>query len=607
MFGMRCNLLLKTPLLMVALPLALIAVPASAQAGAATPTPAPAAQPQPSQQTPVFRTNADLVLVDVVVREKKGGKPVEGLEKSEFQAFEDGQQQALTVFEEHRATDTILASKAPALPPHVYSDFPQYAITSAANVLLLDALNTPLNDQKYARAQMIRYLHTIPPGARIAVFTLGSKLQMIRGFTTDQGAVAAAINGKRGAAETSRIVDQNDVESTSGLSEFGSALPGPTSSALAAFSKETETFTIDVRKRMTIAALEQLGRFLSTVPGRKNLIWSTGSFPISLDLDPSQLDGESRDYAADIAALDELLARARVAVYPVDARALMTLPNANLANDAAGGQRLSLQGAAAQGLANDQGQPQKWWESHQTMEQVAQETGGRAYYNTNAVGQAVASAIADGSNYYTLGYVPTNKNYNGGLRKIEVRLEEKEYDVSYRRGYDAVDPAKVDKLHAARLSPVTGGMLHGSLPLSQVIFEVRVLPAGDPALHGVQPAAGPAVKPEKPLQEPVRRYMIDYSIDPHRLAFAELPDGKLRAELEVAQAVYDVDGKRVNYSDTGLEVDLTAQELARAMRLGIPVHEEIDLPAGDVYVRMGVRDATSGRLGTVEIGVGSRQ
>ncbi|MGB9029165.1 MAG: VWA domain-containing protein, partial [Acidobacteriaceae bacterium] len=525
--------------------------------------------------------------------------------------FEDGQAQALTVFEEHRVTDTIQASKSPALPPHVYSDFPQYAIASAANVLLLDALNTPLNDQKYARAQMIKYLHTIPPGARIAVFTLGSKLQMIRGFTTDQGAVAEAINGKRGAAETSQIVDQNDVESSSGLSEFGTGagMSAQTAAALESFGKEMATFTIDVRKRMTIAALEQLGRFLSTVPGRKNLIWSTGSFPISLDLDPSQLDGESRDYAADIAALDELLARARVAVYPVDARALMMLPNANLARDPAGGQRLSLQGAAASGVANATAQ-QGWWESHVTMQQVATETGGKAYYDTNAVGQAVASAIADGSNYYTLGYVPVNKNYNGGLRKIEVRLEEKDYEVSYRRGYEAVDPAKVDKLHAEKLSPVTGGMLHGALPLSQVIFEVRVLTAGDPALHGVQPAAGPAGKPEKPLQEPVRRYMVDYSIDPHRLAFAELPDGKRRAELEVAQAVYDVDGKRVNYSDTGLEVDLTAQELARALRLGIPVHQEIDLPAGDVYVRLGVRDATSGRLGTVEIpirqGVGSR-
>jgi hypothetical protein len=356
--------------------------------------------------------------------------------------------------------------------------------------------------------------------------------------------------------------------------------------------------------------MEQLARFLSTVPGRKNLIWSTGSFPISLDLDPSQPDAESRDYAADLAALDELLARARVAVYPVDARALMTLPNANLANDAAGGQRLSLQSAAANGFANATAQ-QKWWESHQTMQQVAEETGGQAYYNTNAVGQAVASAITDGSNYYTLGYVPANRNYNGGLRKIEVRLEEKEYETSYRRGYDAVDPAKADKLNAEKLSPVAGGMLHGALPLSQVIFEVRVLAAGDPALHGVQPAPGPAGKPDKPLQEPVRRYMVDYSIDPHHLALTELPDGKRQAELEAALAVYDVDGKRVNYSDVGLEVDLTAQELARALRLGIPVHQEIDLPAGDVYVRIGVRDATSGRLGTVEIpirqGIGSRE
>jgi VWFA-related protein len=607
-FTMRWNSILSFFSLLSGASLALFLMPALR---AQTAAPESSAKPQQStEQTPLFRTNADLVLVDVVVREKKGGKPVEGLEKSEFQVVEDGQAQALTVFEEHRATDTIEASKAPVLPPHVYSDFPQYAIASAANVLLLDALNTPLNDQKYARAQMIRYLKTIPPGARIAVFTLGSKLQMIRGFTTDQGAVAAAINGKRGAAENSPVADQNEVESSSGLSVFGSGLAGPTSSALEAFSKELETFTIDARKRMTIAAMEQLARFLSTVPGRKNLIWSTGSFPISLDLDPSQPDAESRDYAADLAALDELLARARVAVYPVDARALMTLPNANLANDAAGGQRLSLQSAAASGFANATAQ-QKWWESHQTMQQVAEETGGQAYYNTNAVGQAVASAITDGSNYYTLGYVPANKNYNGGLRKIEVRLEEKEYETSYRRGYDAVDPAKADKLNAEKLSPVAGGMLHGALPLSQVIFEVRVLAAGDPALHGVQPAPGPAGKPDKPLQEPVRRYMVDYSIDPHHLALTELPDGKRQAELEAALAVYDVDGKRVNYSDVGLEVDLTAQELARALRLGIPVHQEIDLPAGDVYVRIGVRDATSGRLGTVEIpirqGIGNRE
>ena len=108
------------------------------------------AKPQQSPETtPVFRTNADLVLVDVVVREK--GKSVEGLKASDFHVAEDGAEQKITIFEEHKVTEAVQASRSPVLPAHVYSNFPQYAVTSAANVLLLDALNTPINDQKYAR------------------------------------------------------------------------------------------------------------------------------------------------------------------------------------------------------------------------------------------------------------------------------------------------------------------------------------------------------------------------------------------------------------------------------------------------------------------------
>lgn len=152
------------------------------------------AKPQQSPETtPVFRTNADLVLVDVVVREK--GKTVEGLKASDFHVSEDGTEQKVTVFEEHKVTEAVQASRGPVLPAHVYSNFPQYAIASAANVLLLDALNTPISDQKYARLQMVKYLHKIPAWTRIAVFTLGSRLQMIRGFTTDQGAIDQAIGG----------------------------------------------------------------------------------------------------------------------------------------------------------------------------------------------------------------------------------------------------------------------------------------------------------------------------------------------------------------------------------------------------------------------------
>ncbi len=573
---------------------------------AQTVAPGPDGRPQQSTETtPVFRTNADLVLVDVVVREK--GKAVEGLKASEFHVSEDGAEQKVTVFEEHKSTDAVQASKGPALPANVYSNFPQYAITSAANVLLLDALNTPINDQKYARAQMIRYLHKIPVGTRIAVFTLGSRLQMIRGFTTDQGAIEQAIGGKRGEAQTSPVAADPLDTSNSALTNFGAEGPSETAQALESFGKESETFGADVRVRMTIAALEQLARYLGTTPGRKNLIWFSASFPINMDPDSNGDTGQVLDYGPQVQAMDEQLARARVAVYPVDARALMTLPNANPANDPGGGQTLTMQGVVASAMANDLQRPQQWWSSHVTMDKMAEETGGKAYYDTNSVGKAVESAIAHGSNYYTLGYVPANRNYNGGYRKVAVQVEECRCELSYRRGYDAVDPVKEDAAKVGKLSPLAAAMLVGLPPLSQVIFEARMLVAGDPALRGVAAAAGPAGKPEKPLKAPVTRYMVDYSIDPHYLVLTALPDGRRQAELEIAQAVYDLDGKRVNYSDAGLEVNLTAQQMARAMQLGIPIHQEIDVPAGQVYLRMGVRDATSGRIGTLQVAAGNRQ
>jgi hypothetical protein len=140
-----------------------------------------------------------------------------------------------------------------------------------------------------------------------------------------------------------------------------------------------------------------------------------------------------------------------------------------------------------------------------------------------------------------------------------------------------------------------------------VIFEARVLPAGDAELHGVQPTPGLAGKPPEPLQPPLTRYFVDYSIDPHQLVLKDLPGGKQQAELEVTQAVYDAEGKRLNFSDAGLEVTLTAAQMARDLQSGMRVRQEIDVPAGRVWLQLGVRDATSGRIGTEELGLNGRE
>ncbi len=576
-----------------------------AQTGAPAASGNAAQQPEPAGAVPTFQANANLVLLDVVVRDKHG--PVEGLRQSDFQVFEDGAPQTVTVFEEHKASDVEEAAKAAPLPPHVYSDRPQYRVASAANVLLLDALNTPLNDQNYAREQMLKYLHTIPPGTQIAVFTLASRLRMVSGFTTDAGAVEQALNLGHTPAQKSLMTDPGgDQAEKTAEAGVAAELPGM-EQEIEEFEQDRQTFQTEQRVDITLAAFGQLARFLSTVPGRKNLIWVSGGLAGALDFDLTRL---SASQAVRIGPTERTvnaeLAKARVAVYPVDARALMNLPDTNIANVIAPTEKgiaADLQDARSEGVQDDIATPEKWSDSQQEMKRIAAETGGAAYYNTNAVGKAVEEAMADGANYYTLGYAPHDEKQNGAYHTIAVRLEEGKYELSYRRGYYATESSEAGK-ETPMLSPIAAAMEPGVPPLSQVIFEARVLPAGDSELQGLKASPGPAGKPAEPLQPPVTRYFVDYSIDPHELALKDLPDGGKQAELEVTQAVYSVAGKRVNFSDAGLEVTLTAAQVARDMQRGIHLRQEIDVPGGPVSLRLGVRDVTSGRIGTVRVPVG---
>src|SRR5579859_1280844 len=89
---------------------------------------------------PTIKAKARLVLVDVVVTSGKGDA-VTGLHKEDFEVLEDGKPQTISTFEEHHGAPPTQI-KMPALPPHVYTNFPLMQSADSVNVLLLDALNT---------------------------------------------------------------------------------------------------------------------------------------------------------------------------------------------------------------------------------------------------------------------------------------------------------------------------------------------------------------------------------------------------------------------------------------------------------------------------------
>jgi hypothetical protein len=322
-----------------------------------------------------------------------------------------------------------------------------------------------------------------------------------------------------------------------------------------------------------------------------------------------------------------LLSNARIAVYPVDARGLMTLPSASAANSFSGAStggtggggsrggtgRGSGRGPGIQGLgaggsrqsaaaAADQKFLAQSAQEHFSMQQIAEETGGEAFVNTNGLKGAVARAIADGSHYYTLGYVPALKEYDGAFRHIRVDVEGG-YEAAYLRGYYADDPAKAPVNPQASLNAMDGAVLRGAPPLSEILFKVKILSADDPGAKGVELTPGAAGQTAKDIKGPVTRYLLDFAVDPFALGFSTTPDGVRHAREEFAVIAYDADGKRLNSVDRGLAFNLTETLYRQVMHGGIPVHQEIDLPAGLIYLRLVVHDLDNSKIGSTEVPV----
>src|SRR5215469_5850057 len=297
--------------------------------------------PAPNSPNPIpaLRTRARLVLVDVVVTNNKG-EPVPGLKKEDFEVSEDGKPQTLTVFEEHRGAPPTQI-KLPPMPSGVYTNFPLTQTADSVNIILLDALNTPSSDQSYVHSQMLKYLQAIPPRTRVAIFTLASRLIMLQGITTDSSLLLAALKSEKAGPNPSPLrpstVESDANQSRVDFLSSEAPQPPPVNQTLAQaevdpinatkqFLNDTALYQSETRITMTLEALQQLGRYFSGVPGRKNVIWFSGSFPAGIVPNSDLVDPFSAavNFKEDIRRTTDLLTTAHVALYPVAAEGLVS-------------------------------------------------------------------------------------------------------------------------------------------------------------------------------------------------------------------------------------------------------------------------------------------
>jgi VWFA-related protein len=529
----------------------------------------------------VIHQSVRRVIIDVVVSDANG-KPVSGLSADDFSIAEDGKTQRIRSFDVHDfdLISNSLPKHPDSLPPNTFVNVPTGPERGPLYVLLLDLLDMSVDDQPVARGQLMKFVKSKPLGTRFAIFVLSDGLYLVQGFTEDRNLLADALNPKNPRSHIPRIFLYAD-----NFQPFYSAT----------------------------RALIGVAKFLADLPGHKNVIWLSASFQSAI-LPSSDAAVEGLSASEEIKEMTDTLARGQIAVYPVDVRGTVVTHVGT--HPGAMGMVTTSNSTALNA-------------SYLTEQEIADATGGRAFYGTNDVASALTEATETGGHYYTLTYSPSNQKYDGRLRHIHVELAKRGYHLAYRRSYygnpapansgpansvlsnmspAGAEPASVlsstselEPLQMARpADSLYPNMQHGAPVAHQLLFRAHIHALAPPAKATAAQMAsladqaayferrpGHTAKLLRPIQ--LQKYQIDYTVA------ARYPT------LELAAAAYDADGKMLNVvvqrvmEDSSQLADETTREAIYRMQ------QQFDVPTTAVSMRVAVRDVATDNVGALEI------
>jgi VWFA-related protein len=525
------------------------------------------AQPQAKQEPPVVRVTTRLVQVNVIVQDKKG-EPVTDLTRDDFTLFDQGQAQIIGTFSVESLRTLPVAQPA---PPNVFSNrFEQKTHTpTSVTVILLDGLNTRFEDMAYARAQIIKFLGQLQPQDRVALYTLTTRLTVLHDFTSDATSLLRALERSKGHVSTELAASEPEPANPMGIDALDEFLT-------AANQRMADFYTMN-RVGRTAGTIEDIANHLARLPGRKNLVWVSGSFPFSIGLDtpftPETASQERRTFSEEIERAARALNNANMAIYPVDARGLTVrsfttrAQTFRLGQLGPPGQRRNPLGPI--GLSPDRA-------NIDTMNILADRTGGRAFYNTNDIQGSVRRAIEDSRVTYVLGFYPTHGNWDAKFREIKVQVKRPGLHLRYRRGYLALPEATFDSRNREVLMRAA---VDSPLDDTSLGLEAR--------LHVVDVPGAMTLKIE----------LLVYSRDLTLVAQGD----RWAGAVDVLFVQRGTDGKELAVELKTLSLNLARETYAEVMKKGLGLTRNLPPAPGAAQLRVVVRDVGSGSIGSLTI------
>jgi VWFA-related protein len=471
------------------------------------------------QSQTVLRATTRLVVLDVVALDEKG-QPITDLKADDFTVLENGKPQKISDFSFHQPGKGNSQPNQPV--PGVISNSPQYSSNSCLNVILLDAINTEFSNHVYAQDMLVKYLESNPAIQPTAIFALQQKLVMLHDFTTDTKALRDVVAHFQFQGPE-HIADVN--------------------TAASPFQRRGSFKASGNARGVTESSMLFLARSLAGYPGKKNLIWLSEGFPLSLF--PDFTTGDQILAVADFSPMAERIADelmdAQVALYPIDAAGVSI---------------------------NDR------FPARTAMESMSERTGGKTFYNRNDIDVGIRTSLDDGSTYYTLEYYPQNHVWNTKFRRIELKLSRPHSQLRYRQGYYGLAPSR----SSGSDSVAFGRALDREAPtMTAVRFQASVHPPSAQAPNQVQ---------------------VNFGVDPHSLAFQKEPDDLWHADVSCVVWAYPQKGEPIR-AEGESKAAIKEEVYQQIIHSYFPCHRELSLKPGRYTLRLGVMDESTNLIGTM--------
>jgi len=528
-----------------------------------------------SGQDLVFKATTRLVEVSVVATDEKG-VPVQDLKKEDFTILEDGKRQEVS----HFFTEAMLRAGAapPKLPKGIYTNRPELLphAPRTVNAIVIDYLNTPWAAQTATREQLLQVLRTLGENDVVAIYTLGQTLTILHDYTTDRKSLEAKLANASGVLSL-RSKSESELVSLV-ASRWGSAF-GESRADMEKLYVATMQRT---RSMLTIRSLSLIARHMAGIPGRKNLIWMSSGFPITIATQDEMIPTVSMTGGGGIVnnmpsqrraiggsegvlLLDMIdksirqISASGVTIYGIDVNGLL-VPMAGADSTFS----FEIANRALARIENER-------EAQAGLTEFSSRTGGVATINTNNISGALKRALDDARYSYSLAYHTTNSKADGKFRKIEIKVNRPGVKLRYRNGYSAdeqgKEPAGIMKgdLDEASQSPVsqTGVLLTAQMKTS-----------------------------------PSELNMV-LQIEPTQLSLQPGKDGWTGA-LEMMFIQRTADGK-MNGLRASMPLKLTEENYQTVMKKGLLYRRTMQREAGANAMRVVVRDSNNGATGTLDM------